>query len=171
MSAGALRRVDQNGVSTSCGAAVGAFKALKKGAAPESLGSAGDTQINYIKQQLASRLDNLDMAPEQISYVTYQMYVMIRDFFVDDILPGADYWDDVSEIAVLGGIMVNRAKGGDRFMPLMFQTRTDRPNSAKDLYTEAFGPLPDLEMALGSREAADIVKKKSLNWEKKAKTA
>jgi len=99
------------------------------------------------------------------------MYVMIRDFFVDDILPGADYWDDVSEIAVLGGIMVNRAKGGDRFMPLMFQTRTDRPNSAKDLYTEAFGPLPDLEMALGSREAADIVKKKSLNWEKKAKTA
>jgi len=163
---GALRRVDQNGLSTSCGAAVGAFKALKKGAAPESLGAAGDTQINYIKQQLASRLDNLDMAPEQISYVTYQMYVMIRDFFVDDILPGADYWDDVSEIAVLGGIMINRAKGGDRFMPLMFQTREEEAGSTKDIFEEAFGPLPNLETALGSGDEAASVRKKSLNWDK-----
>mmetsp|Transcript_51902 Transcript_51902/g.113014 ORF Transcript_51902/g.113014 Transcript_51902/m.113014 type:complete len:443 (-) Transcript_51902:207-1535(-) len=163
---GALRRVDQNGVSTSCGAAVGAFKALKKGAAPESLGSAGDTQINYIKQQLASRLGNLDMAPDQIAYVTYQMYKLIRDFFVDDILPGADYWDDVSEIAVLGGIMINRAKGGDRFMPLMFQTREEEAGSTKDIFEEAFGPLPNLETALGSGDEAASVRKKSLNWDK-----
>jgi len=155
---GALRRLDQNGVSTSCGAAVGAYNFLKSGKeAGDNLGAAGDTQINFIKKKLSSKLANVDQAPNEMAFVTYQMYSVIRDFFVNDILPTADFWDDASEIVMLGGIMVNRAQGGDRFMPLLFQSRTEGKGSVVDLYEEAFGPLPDLEAALGSRSEADAV--------------
>ena len=50
----------------------------------------------------------------------------------------------------MGGIMVNRGVGGDRFMPLMFQTRGKDAGSVKDLFEEAFGPYPDLYSALGT---------------------
>ena len=47
--------------------------------------------------------------------------------------------------------MVNRGVGGDRFMPLMLQSRGKDVGSTVDLYTEAFGDAPreKVQEALG----------------------
>ena len=71
---GALRRVNQDGVSSACGAAVGAFKALKAEMAAQATAVDGDdssiygvksgtsdyfdAQINFIKAKLKQRLAN-----------------------------------------------------------------------------------------------------------------
>ena len=39
----------------------------------------------------------------------------MREYFVDELLTAPGFWDRASEVAVLGGIMVNRGVGGDRF--------------------------------------------------------
>ena len=49
--------------------------------------------------------------------------------------------------------MINRAEGGDRFLPLNFETRTKgigAVDSTVDLFSEAFGVRSDLTQALGS---------------------
>lgn len=159
---GSLRRVNQDGVSSACGAAVGAFKALKaEMAAAESSDNMNyeartgvsdyfDAQINFIKAKLKQRLANYASAPDAITYVTYQMYALVREFFIDEVLSAPGFWDYAEELTVMGGIMVNRGVGGDRFMPLMFQTRGKDAGSVKDLFEEAFGPYPDLYSALGT---------------------
>jgi len=165
---GSIRRTNQDGVSSACGAAVGAFKALK--AEMESVNTEGvygvnsgmsdyfDAQINFIKAKLKQRLANYASAPDAITYVTYQMYSLVREFFIDEVLTAPGFWDYAEELTVLGGVMVNRGIGGDRFMPLMFQTRTQAQDSCTDLYSETFGAEPDLSAILGSEAATSFYK-------------
>ena len=165
---GALERLNQGGVSTACGAGIGAYNAIlkdalkmseegeKKAAAPEAAPAADyfDAQIAFIKSELGPRLKGIEQASDPIAYVTYQMYALCREFFVDTILT-ASLWDEAQELAVLGGIQINRAEGGDFFMPLMFQTRTDKPGTSEDLFKETFGaPPPDLTNVFGDRRIA-----------------
>lgn len=96
-------------------------------------------------------------APDAITYVTYQMYALVREFFIDEVLTAPGFWDYAEELTVLGGIMVNRGVGGDRFMPLMFQTRRQSPGTVVDLYEEAFGAPPDLYPALGNAISQDSI--------------
>ena len=44
---------------------------------------------------------------------------------------------------------INRANFGDRFLQLMFQTRKKAAGSTVDLFSETFGPPPDLTTVLG----------------------
>ena len=46
-------------------------------------------------------------------------------------------------------IQINRASFGDRFLPLMFQTRKKAEGSTVDLFAETFGPQPNLTAGLG----------------------
>jgi hypothetical protein len=80
------------------------------------------------------------------------MYETIREQFIEQFIAAGDtVWDDATEITVLGGIMINRAEGGDRFLPLNLESRTKaKGETTVDLYTEAFGPRGDLSGALGS---------------------
>ena len=164
---GALKRVNQAEVSTACGAAVGAYKGLMKEMAKkkrealdnnEEVASYGvedgvsdyfDAQINFIKLKLQKRLEKVMDAPDAIAFVTYQMYSLVREFFIDELLTAPGFFDFAEEVTVLGGIMVNRGVGGDRFMPLMLQTRGKEEGTAKDMYGEIFGATPDLSSALG----------------------
>lgn len=146
---GALRRANQDEVSTACGAAVGAFKALMKekdasGAyeMPDGVSDYFDAQINFIKLKLASRIKEVSSAPDANAFVAYQMYTLVREFFVNELLTSPGFWDCASEVTVLGGIQINRGVGGDRFMPLMLQSCTKEEESVVDLYEEAFGPPP-----------------------------
>ena len=84
-------------------------------------------------------------------------YLLVREFFIDELLTAPGFWDDADEVCVLGGIMINRGKGGDRFLPLMFQTREQAPGTTRDIYAEAFGSKPDLSYPLagGSAEFYD----------------
>ena len=69
-------------------------------------------------------------------------------------------WQDCSEVALLGGVQINRY-GGDRFQPLFFQTLSASGKST-DMYKSAFGLLPDLTEVLGDAEAAQRMLKANL---------
>ena len=63
-----------------------------------------------------------------------------------------DLFDFASEVAVVGGIMINRRKGGDFFQPLSFETNK-KGETPTDLFDEAFGSRPDLLPVIGSKAA------------------
>jgi len=155
---GALKRVNQKEVSSACGAAVGAFKALMKekkegeGTAygvQDGVSDYFDAQIMFIKAKLKDRLSKVQDAPDATAFVTYQMYCLVREFFIDEMLTAPGFWDFASEVTVLGGIMINRGVGGDRFMPLMMQSRRKAEGTTIDMYEDTFGPPPNLEAGLG----------------------
>ena len=176
---GKLQRLNQDAVSTACGAAIGAYNALLKEAlaTPELAGKysketgndaldelarmgkaargvgpdAFDAQIAFIKERLRNRLEGINNAADPIAFVTYQMFALVREFIVDEILTAPGVWDDAKEVCVLGGIMVNQADGyGDRFVPLMFQKREEGAGTTVDLFESTFGPRPSLKASLGS---------------------
>ena len=173
---GALRRMNQDGTSTACGAAIGAYNGIVKEATQrrklgaetgveelaygvtDGVSDYFDAQINFIKLKLGSRLNGIDDANDPIAYVSYQMYLLVREFFINEVITAPGFWDYGDELCVLGGIMVNRGTGGDRLLPLMFQTRTQAQGSCTDLYSETFGAEPDLSAILGSEVATSFYK-------------
>jgi len=166
---GALQRDGQAAVSTACGAAIGAYKALqeRKESDPNRAAidpllilddvKAEDTdqfdpQLNQIVQLLAPRLGGIEMSDDSIAFVTYQMYGIIRELITACITQTSDTFNYASEVAVVGGIIINRRKGGDFFQPLSFETRR-KDEAPIDLFTEAFGERPNLIPVLGSEDA------------------
>jgi len=170
---GQLQRENQQAVSTACGAAVGAFNQIMKEALEARKQAAAgvlpaiddatysvdmaktfDSQIGFIKRKLQDRLADggVEKAPNKQVYISYMMYLIVREFFIENVLSAPGFWDDGEELAVLGGVMVNRARGGDRFMPLFFQSRKQY-GGRQDLYPETFGELPDLGPCFGEGNA------------------
>lgn len=164
---GSLQRDGQAAVSGACGAAIGAYKALlnQKNAAPppdpllvlenvkaEDTDQEFDPQLKQIVQLLATRLDNIDASADSIAFVTYQMYGMIRELITACITQTTDVFDYATEVAVVGGIIINRRKGGDFFQPLSFETRR-KGEMPINLFEDAFGQRPDLLPVLGTQDA------------------
>jgi len=169
---GALQREGQSAVSKACGAAVGSYKAIqakaeqarKEGLLPPSAvrdipdydNDPFDPELGIIIDLLTPRLKGLEQAAEPITFVTYMMYTIVRDLLDNCIKETPDVWEWASEVALVGGVMVNRKSGGDFFQPLSFELRRSasvangRPT---DVYREAFGPRPDLLPILGSEDA------------------
>lgn len=167
---GALQRDGQSKVSTACGAAVGAYKAIRqkqKKSDPllimDTLKKEDtdlfDPQIEKIVSLLAPRLEGIEDSVDSIAFVTYQMYAIIRELMENIISSTDDLYDSAIEVAVVGGIMINRRKGGDFFQPLSFET-SKRGEAPVDLYEEAFGKRPELGPVLGSDEAVARLAKK-----------
>jgi len=155
---GALERAGIADTSSACGAAVGAYKTLTKSGAtvPTAVGDLADLQFDYIKLKLASKLDGVDQSANDMAFVTYMMYNMVAEAMITEISAVPGIWDDCSELAVLGGIQINRFDSRDAFQPLMFQTTT-KSGKITDLYPSTFGETPELTGILGSRAAADKV--------------
>lgn len=158
---GSLQRDGQAKVSTACGAAIGAYKELQKQkkTAPDPLlvieadnPREFDPQLKDIIDLLAPRLDGITESADSISFVTYQMYGIIRELITACITETPDLFDFASEVAVVGGIMINRRKGGDFFQPLSFETNR-KGESPTDLFEEAFGSRPELLPVIGSEAA------------------
>lgn len=165
---GALQRDGQSAVSKACGAAIGAFKAV--GAQKAARAAAGgqvlaindkaddefDPQIQQIVALLQPKLEGIEQSANDVGFVTYQMYGIVRDLVDACISQTPDVWEWTDEVAVVGGIIINRHTGGDFFQPLRFETRTkDAP--PVDLYEEAFGKRPDLAPILGTNEVSSKV--------------
>jgi len=157
---GALQRDGQAKVSSACGAAVGAYKALQKAkkAKPDPLlvleaenQREFDPQLKNIVSLLAPRLDGIDESADSIAFLTYQMYGIIRELVNDCIAETPDLFDCADEIAIVGGVMINRRKGGDFFQPLSLETR--RKGETIDLFEEAFGDRPNLLPVIGTESA------------------
>lgn len=175
---GALQREGQTPLSKACGAALGAYKAIQaKGGAAKYKESAVkdvaeptdykfDPELGSIIKLLTPRLEGVELAPEPITFVTYQMYTIVRDL-LDNCFKGTeDVWEWVSEVAIVGGIMINRKTGGDFFQPLTFEIRTPaesedekRVDAVEDLYVKAFGQRPEKALldALGSEAAVQEI--------------
>lgn len=116
---GSLQRDGQAKVSTACGAAIGAYKQLqeKKKTASDPLlvfeadnPREYDPQLKDIVNLLAPRLEGIDESADSIGFVTYQMYGIIRELITACITETPDLFDFASEVAVVGGIMINRRK-------------------------------------------------------------
>lgn len=154
---GKVERVGKNSVSTSCGAGIGAYKAIMatdtKKEAKDTLGTK-DFQEEYIIAQLSNRLDALkgqEPSNETITYVTNKMYDLVWEMLRSEInafTTKPDFWGSVSEVTLLGGIVVNRGHGGsvsggeDFFQPLMLKSLMKDGES--DVYGEVFGDFPAL---------------------------
>lgn len=154
---GALERDGIAETSSACGAAVGAFKVLSKPgvSAPNAVSDLADLQFEYIKLKLAEKLDGVTSSANELAFVTYQMYQMVQEAMLQQISAVPGIWDDCSELAVLGGIQINRFEGrGDAFQPLMFQTTT-QTGKVTNLYPSTFGDLPELGSILGNSLLAD----------------
>ena len=163
---GALQRDGQAAVSKACGAGIGAYKALmakaKAGPAPTSNAvldmvdwdsTPFDPELEVIINQLGPRIKGIEQASDPIAFVTYQMYDVVRKLIDSCITNTDDVWDWATEVAVVGGVMINRHKGGDFFQPLSFEALRPRGETSVDLYEQAFGKRPDLTTVLGSRAA------------------
>ena len=105
----------------------------------------------------------VDASANDIGFVTYQMYGIVRDLVSACITQTPDVWEWTDEIALVGGIIINRKNGGDFFQPLSFETRTASAPPT-DLYEEVFGQRPDLQPILGSNSvAAEVYGKETLS--------
>lgn len=157
---GKIERVGKDSISTSCGAGIGAYKAIMaadptKEEAKEVLGTK-DFQEEYIISQLSNRLDALkgqDPSNETITYVTNKMYDLVWEMLRSEInafTTKPDFWSGVSEVTLLGGIVVNRGHGElggvsggeDYYQPLMLKSLTK--DGEGDIYGEVFGDFPAL---------------------------
>ena len=161
---GSLQRDGQAAISTACGAAIGAYKELqKRGKAKEDdlvvfqqeNSRQFDPQLKEIIALLAPRLKGIENSEDSIAFITYQMYGIIRELIQSCIVDTKDLFDCASEVAVVGGIMVNRRKGGDFFQPLSFESLKREQSEPEDLFEEAFGKKPDLVKVMGSQEAVE----------------
>ena len=157
-----MQRDGQAKLSTACGAAIGAYKELqkqKKTAEDPLLVLDYENQREYdpelknIIKLLAPRLKGIEQSADSIAFVTYQMYGIIRELITEEIVDTPEIFDLIQEIAVVGGVMINRRKGGDFFQPLSFETRSRGEAQSTDLFKEAFGDRPNLLPVMGSADA------------------
>eukprot|EP00957_Ditylum_brightwellii_P024217 1826703-Ditylum_brightwellii.AAC.1 len=115
-----------------------------------------DPQLTQIIDSLAPRLNGIQESSDSVAFVTYQMYGIIQELITACITQTPDLFQNASEVAVVGGIMINRRKGGDFFQPLSFETRkrssssNPEPEAPIDLFEEAFGKRPNLREVMGS---------------------
>ena len=163
---GAMERDGQSAVSKACGAGIGAYKALAakaRGAASASPSSVleivdkdsdkFDPELETIISLLGPRITGISQSSDQIAFVTYQMYALIKELVEYCITNTPDVWEYASEVAVVGGVMINRRVGGDFFQPLSFEARRPNGQATVDLYEQTFGKPPDLVPVLGSEAA------------------
>lgn len=145
---GKVERVGQTKESTSCGAGVGAYKAIMGDTSDDEKAFLGtkDFQEEYIIAKLRDRLDALKGQPESnetITYVTNKMYDLVWEMLRSEInayTTKSGFWDEVTEVTLLGGIVINRGHGAkvpggeDFYQPLMLKSLTKEGES--DIYGE-----------------------------------
>lgn len=81
------------------------------------------------------------------------MYGIIRELLYGIINQTPDLFDNANEVAIVGGVMINRRLGGDFFQPLSFESLAGKGNAPVDLFEETFGERPSLTGILGSDAA------------------
>eukprot|EP00565_Helicotheca_tamesis_P001318 CAMPEP_0185728822 /NCGR_PEP_ID=MMETSP1171-20130828/4227_1 /TAXON_ID=374046 /ORGANISM="Helicotheca tamensis, Strain CCMP826" /LENGTH=376 /DNA_ID=CAMNT_0028397569 /DNA_START=58 /DNA_END=1188 /DNA_ORIENTATION=- len=151
---GKVERIGVSKPSTSCGAAVGAYKAIMAGADVTATSTSSDFQEEYIIEKLKEKLGPLaDMegkgGDEAVAHITKKMFDMVVELMLANVgaaVAKDGFWNKVTEVSLLGGIVVNRghgpnAKGGeDYFQPLMFKVLD--ADGETDLYADVFRDLP-----------------------------
>ncbi len=153
---GKVERVGKETPSTSCGAAVGAYKAISANQIPPIDAPPGseDFQEEFIISNLRTHLSNLAELEKAgndatVAYVTEQMYDIVWQIMkgeVEAFSTKKGFWDKISEVTLLGGIVINRGHGerleggDDLFQPLLLTTVSEKGET--NIYQQVFGDLP-----------------------------
>ena len=119
---GKVMRAGMQNESASCGAAMAAYKAIAAGLTTTKNKSNFDFQEDYIKDKLKKKLGTLAGKEAQggddtIALVTRNMYDLVWDLIkieVDSVTSKADFWKNISEVTLLGGIIINRSALGGK---------------------------------------------------------
>jgi len=147
--------------TASCGAAIGAYRALsstkktqKKNRKEEAI---FDYQQDYVVKQLSKRIGEIQRVSNgdsnaEIAALTQQMYEIINEVMSAQIRASttskAGFFDTISEVVLVGGIVVNRGyyssgdglgSASDYFQPLSMKAMN--VDGTVDLYNEVFGDL------------------------------
>jgi len=153
---GKIERIGQKALSTSCGAGIGAYKAIMGSASDEEKAFLGtkDFQEEYIIAKLRDRLEPIKGQPssnETVTFVTNKMYDLVWEMLRSEInayTTKASFWDETTEVTLLGGIVINRGHGDgvpggeDYYQPLMLKSLTK--DGERDMYGDVFGDFPAL---------------------------
>jgi len=156
---GKVERVGQANPSGTCGAAVGAYKAIKAGGRGPN--DKFDYQEEFIIDELTPKLQTLleqqknsgavngfVNANAALAAVTCNMFDIVNDVMeaqVDASMSKDGFWNKISEVTLLGGIVVNRGHGAglvggdDYFQPLQFKAMNK--NGEVDMWDQVFGDL------------------------------
>lgn len=156
---GKVERVGQGGPSGACGAGIGAYKAIKAGGRGPN--DKFDYQEEFIIDELTPKLQLLLEQQKSsgavnsfvnsntaLTAVTCNMFDIVNDVLEEQIsaawnAPG--FWDKVTEVTLLGGIVVNRGHGGnlaggdDYFQPLQF--KAVNKDGEVDMWDKVFGDV------------------------------
>ena len=138
---GSVGNVMRHGIehtTTACGAAIGAYNAVKSDPSQANFKNGYmDHQMDCIKHMLLPYVKNIKGTENEMATLSFKMFEIIEDY-LEDILH-LDWQGPNSKLALIGGIMVNcGGEGTDRFLPLKFEIRCQ--NVKLDLFEEVFGP-------------------------------
>jgi hypothetical protein len=112
-----LRR-GQGGLSTACGAVVGAYNAAQDGA--PQLSSGYDMQMDFVKTKIAPVARKVSEAENPMAALAHESYDMVKKVMFDTVNNdfGSGY------LVLLGGIQINMPEPfEDHFYPCTFELR------------------------------------------------
>jgi hypothetical protein len=139
---GKILRIGMKQETSACGAAVAAYNAILASNAKKKEANALDSQEDYIVNKLGPKLGALQGKDdnEVIAHVTRIMYDLVYELLkkeLDQVASQSDFWNEISEVVLLGGVVVNRGAGEDHFQPLTFESLTSK--GVMGLYEKTFG--------------------------------
>ena len=119
-------------MTTACGAALGAYEAVKDEEETPLLDACSfDVQMDYIKYMVWHHRARISAAEEPASEVTSVLYEHTRDYFLDLL---RNKYKHKGKIILLGGIQIN-AEPRDYFEPRMYCV-IEADGSEQDLLPE-----------------------------------
>jgi len=149
---GKVERIGQTDATPSCAAVVDAYNGIKskKKAVDSGIDLEGDYIISRLQKQIGDQVSvELQKGGGQVdAFLATQMFEIIYELLqsqVDTVKASDGFWSKISEITLLGGIVINRGHGSgtsggeDFFQPLLMKTLS--ANGEVDLYEEVFGDL------------------------------
>ena len=139
------------GADEACGPVVRAYRNIISG--KEATSSGFNLEEDYLtgllKKMPLKEYQNKGGDDYAIAKVTENMYGIIADLIQKEVAASiakkSDFWDRVTEVTMMGGIVINRGHGSgteggdDYFQPLMMKTLVK--GGDVDLYKEVFGDL------------------------------
>mgnify|MGYP000868842178 CR=1 FL=1 len=136
---GSVRRDGQDNCSSACGAAIGAYAAIKKDMSNGNFKNGyRDHQMDCIKHLLVPHINEIRHAEDEQVALVYKMYNIIETYLEEII--NLKWMTNNSKLAIVGGIMINcDGDGTDRFLPLKFEIR--QQHSSKDVFSKVFGSV------------------------------
>ena len=145
---GKVHRHGIEGPTTACGAAVGAYNAVKADKAAGNLSSAYlDHQMAVIKHLLVDHVESIQGQENEMVVLAYKMYDIIEKYIED--ISDLKFCGPNSKLALIGGIMINcDGKKTDCFLPLKFHVKT--PKGSYDYTEECFGARNRSSQVYGS---------------------